>query len=244
MTDLVGQDLGIGDRLVDANIRLRAGELVAIVGPNGSGKTSLLRLLAGQRAADRGSVLLDGTPIGTLHPRERARRLAYLPQRTDLAWPVSVSEMVALGRYAFGHGRVTPEDRAAVATALAEVGCTHLANRSTARLSGGELALAAIARIFAGAAPLMLLDEPTAALDPARQHQIMGVLRAKAAQGHGVAVVLHQLNLAARYADRIIWMKDGRIVGETGRNAADIAAHIRSIFEVEPETFSDVGVQP
>lgn len=244
MIELLGRDLGIGDRLTDATVRLGAGELVAIVGPNGSGKTSLLRLLAGQRAADRGMVRLDGVPIGTMHPLERARRLAYLPQRAELAWPISVSDMVALGRFAFGHGRVTLDDRAAVTTALAEVGCAHLAERSTATLSGGELALAAIARIFAGAAPLMVLDEPTAALDPARQHQIMDALRAKVAQGHGVAVVLHQLNLAARYADRIVWMKGGRIVAETGRNAPDIAARIREIFEVEPEYFNEVASPP
>ncbi|WP_432770530.1 MAG: ATP-binding cassette domain-containing protein [Sphingopyxis sp.] len=239
MTDLVANRLTIAGRLTGADFRLTPGELVAIVGPNGSGKTTLLRLLAGLRDADAGEVRIGGLPLGPMPPRDRARHLAYLPQRAEVAWPIGVVEMVALGRFAFGQGgAIGKHDLEIAAAMLGEVGCAHLCGRSTATLSGGELGLAALARVLAGAAALLLLDEPTAPLDPARQHHAMGVLRARVAAGHGVAVVLHDLNLAARYADRIVWMREGRILGETGTSAGELAERIPAVFDVEPMIFA------
>src|SRR5690606_18414363 len=111
--------------------------------------------LAGERQADSGSVQLDGREITKLSPLERARRLAYLPQRTEVAWPIAVADMVALGRFAFGGAEVARGTEDA-ARWLEELGCAHLARRSTATLSGGELALAALARVFAAETPLLL----------------------------------------------------------------------------------------
>ncbi|SKB91741.1 ABC transporter ATP-binding protein [Sphingopyxis flava] len=231
MTELIAKGLTLADRLVDAEFRLSPGELVVIVGPNGSGKSSLMRLLAGQGRPDSGAVHWGGHDITRLSPIERARRLAYLPQRTEIAWPIAVADMVALGRFAFGGGEVA---RGADETArwLDEVGCAALARRSTATLSGGELALVALARVFAAEAPLLLLDEPAAALDPRRQIDVMTRLVARSRAGQGIAAVLHDLNLAAQFADRIVWMKDGRIVSESRTDPSVIASRAADVFDV------------
>lgn len=231
MTELAATGLTLAGRLAVADFRLSPGELVAIVGPNGSGKSSLMRLLAGQGRADSGSVSLDGRQIGRFGPHERARRLAYLPQRAEVAWPIAVADMVALGRFAYGGAAVT-QGTIDAAQWLEEVGCRHLARRSTATLSGGELALVALARVFAAEAPLLLLDEPVAALDPRRQIDVMTRLAARSRAGQGIAVILHDLNLAAQFADRILWMKAGRIVAETSPDPDPIAAHAADVFDV------------
>jgi iron complex transport system ATP-binding protein len=231
MTELVAQGLALADRLVGADFRLSSGELVVIVGPNGSGKSSLMQLLAGQTRADAGTVVLDGRAIGRFGPRERARRLAYLPQRAEVAWPIAVTDMVALGRFAFGGAEVA-RGAGDAERWLDEVGCGHLSRRSTATLSGGELALAALARVFAAETPLLLLDEPVAALDPRRQIDIMARLAARSLAGQGIAVILHDLNLAAQFADRIVWMKQGRIVAESAPDPQAIEAHASAVFDV------------
>lgn len=148
MTDLAARNVAIAGRLGSIDFTLSPGELVAIVGPNGSGKSSLLRALAGLIHPDDGAVSLGGAALGSLDPLTRARALAYLPQRAEVAWPIVVADMVALGRYAFGAEGMA-RDPAAAMRWLAEVGCEALAARSTTTLSGGELALVALARAFA-----------------------------------------------------------------------------------------------
>lgn len=244
MTELIGQGLTLNGRLADVDFRLSSGEMVAIVGPNGSGKTSLMRMLSGLQSPDSGVTRLDNRPIASLGTHERARAIAYLPQRTEVAWPISVSDMVALGRFAFGRSPAPTEDRNdPVILALAEVGATYLAHRSTAELSGGELALCALARIFVVDPPLLLLDEPVAALDPARQLATMALLRTKTDAGHGIAVVLHDINLAARYADRIVWMKDNRIVDQCRADPTAITRLMRTTFGVHCTVVADDGGQ-
>ncbi len=243
MTELIARGLTLADRLADADFRLSPGELVVIVGPNGSGKSSLMRLLAGQTRPDKGSVLLGAHEIARLSPVERARRLAYLPQRAEVAWPISVADMVALGRFAFGGAEVA-RGAGEAARWLDEVGCAHLASRSTATLSGGELALVALARVFAAEAPLLLLDEPAAALDPRRQIDVMTRLVARSRAGQGVAAVLHDLNLAAQFADRIVWMKSGRVVAESNCEPSVIAGHAGEVFDVAVRVEPGSGNRP
>lgn len=244
MTELAATGLTLAGRLAGADFRLSPGELVVIVGPNGSGKSSLMRLLAGQGHPDSGSVRLDGNEIAGFDPRARARRIAYLPQRAEVAWPIAVADMVALGRFAFGGAEVT-RGAGDAGQWLDEVGCAPLARRSTATLSGGELALVALARAFAAETPLLLLDEPTAALDPRRQIDVMARLLARSRAGQGIAVILHDLNLAAQFADRILWMRDTRIVAESTSDAVAVSANAAAIFEVSVriESGSDGRVQ-
>ena len=218
----------------DASFRLDAGELVALLGPNGAGKTSLLRLALGLLPTLTGSSEIDGTDVRRLKPQERARHVAYLPQTRPLAWPARVRDVAALGRFAYGGalGRLRVEDAEAVDHALAACDLANLADRSVDTLSGGELARVHLARALAARAPLIVADEPAAALDPLHQHQLMALLKSAAEQGVGVLVVLHDLALAARYADRLIWMQAGRVVADGAVRDTLCADRIASVYSV------------
>ena len=224
-----------GRVLVDnASFHLRAGELVSLLGPNGSGKTTLLRGAIGLADSSAGRTRIDGKNIAQMSPRRRARQLAYLPQHRPLAWPNPVRDVVALGRFSHGAalGRLRGADRDAVQRALAECGLDELAGRSTATLSGGELARVHCARAFAAEAPLLIADEPVAELDPYHQFRVMDLIRAFVNAGGGALVVLHEVTLARRYSNRLIWMKDGRIVADGPPAETLTAARLAEIYNV------------
>jgi iron complex transport system ATP-binding protein len=220
MTELVAKNVSVtvgGATLVsDASVSLKTGERVAILGPNGAGKTSLLRAMLGLVEIRNGSVLLDGHEVSGLSPVERARLVSYLPQRRPLAWPNKVRDIVALGRFAHGAalGRLGDQDAAAVDDAIHACSLDGLADRSADTLSGGEIARVHFARAIAAHAPLLIADEPTAALDPLHQLAIAKLMRDFVDAGGGTLVVLHDVVLAARYADRLIWMRGGSIVAD------------------------------
>ncbi len=225
-----------GARLVDgASFSLKPGELVALLGPNGAGKTSLLRASLGLVGPERGAATLDGVDTRAISPMARARRVAYLPQIRPLAWPNIVRDVVALGRYSHGAtlGRLEGADLDAVERALSVCDLSHLAARRADTLSGGELARVHFARAFAAAAPLLIADEPVAALDPRHQFRILDLIKSFVDNGGGALAVLHDVGLAARYASRMIWMKDGRIVRD-GPPAETLSAELlRSVYGVE-----------
>ena len=230
----VGVRLGGRTIVEGAGLVLAPGELVGLIGPNGAGKSTLIRALAGI-VPHQGTVQLGGVPAGRLTRRERARRLAYLPQKRSVAWAVTVREVVALGRHPF-RGRFAQDsagDRAAVADALAAIEAADLADRPANALSGGETARVLLARALAVGAPLLLADEPVAALDPYHQLQVMEVLRRRADAGAGVLAVLHDLTLAARFCDRLVVMREGRILGE-GPPAMLDAAMLGRVYRIAP----------
>ena len=220
MAELSVQEIGVTlagrEVLQDVSLRVRPGELVAVLGPNGAGKTMLLRAVLGLVKRSRGEVRADGDDPARLPAGERARRLAYLPQSRPLAWPVRVRDMVALGRFAHGAspGRLSGPDAVAVERALADCDLRDLADWPCDALSGGELARTHVARAMAAEAPVLLADEPTEALDPLHQHQVMALLRAYADGGNAALVVLHEVALAARFADRLTWIRGGRVVAD------------------------------
>ena len=217
-----------------ASFRLRAGELVALLGPNGAGKTSLLRGAIGLIPPSAGWARIGNEDTAGMTPRRRARLLAYLPQNRPLAWPNPVRDVVALGRFSHGAalGRLRGVDRQAVERALAACGLEHLAERATATLSGGELARVHCARAFAAEAPLLIADEPTAELDPYHQFSVMNLIRSFVDSGGGALVVLHDVVLARRFADRFLWMKSGRIIAD-GTPAATLSpARLEEIYGV------------
>jgi len=210
-----------GRRLVDAvTLQAAASSVTAVIGPNGAGKSTLMKVLSGEILPDAGRVTLDGRPLGGLTPRERARRRAVLPQSATVAFPFTVAEVVQLGLSvpAFRIGRA--EQAAIVAQALAAVDLTALAGRAHDRLSGGERQRCHLARVLAqlwggtretGRPGLLLLDEPTAAQDIAHQLLVAEIAREHAREGGATIMVLHDLNLAARAADRIAVVAAGRL---------------------------------
>ncbi|WP_033223082.1 heme ABC transporter ATP-binding protein [Kitasatospora phosalacinea] len=216
--DGVGCAAGGRELLADVHLEVRAGEILALLGPNGAGKSTLLSVLAGDRRPARGEVRIDGRPLARYRPLELARRRALLPQDHEVSFPFPAAEVVRMGRAPWAGARSAAEDERAVAAALAATECAHLAERPFTALSGGERARVALARILAQDTALLLLDEPTAALDLRHQELVLRIARQRAAAGRGVVVVLHDLTLAAAHADRIALLDAGRTVatGPTG----------------------------
>lgn len=200
----------------DATLSVRPGELVALLGPNGAGKTTLMRAALGALAPESGTVRLGGDDPCTMTAQARALRLAYLPQVRPLSWPIRVRDVVALGRFAHGArlSHLSPHDANAVNHALEACDLIDLADRRSDTLSGGEQARMHVARALAAEAPLLLADEPVASLDPRHQHTIMALFADFVARGGGALVVLHEPSLAARFATRLVWMAQGRIVAD------------------------------
>jgi len=193
------------------DVDLPAGQLVGLVGPNGAGKSSLLKALAGLIDSVSASCLLQGEALARMNDGARARAVGYLPQNPSVAWRLSVRELVELGRLPHGDG-AQDSGRAAVDGALAALGLAAHVERDARTLSGGEAMRAHLARLAAGGHRLLLVDEPTASLDPAYQLEVLDYLRSLAGAGQTALLVLHDLSLAARYCDRLIVLDAGRIV--------------------------------
>ena len=226
----------LGDATVveRAAVTLHAGELVALVGPNGAGKTTLIRALAGLLPAE-GEIMLGDRALELMGNRERARAVAYLPQGHVFHWPMQVAAVVALGRHPHMDPFSTPSpaDRAAVSQALERTTTAAFAERFVTTLSGGERARVALARALATQAPVLLADEPTASLDPRHQLVVMELLRRAARDGGAVLAILHDLTLAARFADRVLVMDRGRIVADGPASAALSPQRIAQVFGVD-----------
>lgn len=199
---------------------VEAGEVLGIVGPNGSGKTSLLKLLAKVTHPQRGALRLFGADLNALPQSEAARLVALVPQDTQHPFPFTVAETVLMGRFphrrhdrwSLGFGWEDREDLAIADRAMATMDIAHLAHRSVTDLSGGERQRTVIARALAQAPRVMLLDEPTAFLDLQHQIDICAVLRRlKEERGLTVVLVSHDLNVASQYCDRILMLKEGRL---------------------------------
>ncbi|MGF1466269.1 MAG: ABC transporter ATP-binding protein [Sandaracinaceae bacterium] len=220
--------------LASVDVEVRYGELVVVLGPNGAGKSTLLRALAGLWAS-QGEVLLDGVALGRLGPRARAARLTFVPQRSGLAARLRVDAVVAQGRFAHAGylGSLSGSQRAAVHEAMARVDVLHLAERFYTELSEGEARRVVLARALATGARVLLLDEPTAALDIRHALTLRRSLRGLADAGFALVVVLHDLDDASTLADRAILLRDGRIV-RSGPPADVIAPDpIREVYGVE-----------
>lgn len=198
--------------LEDVSFDVRAGERVALIGPNGAGKTTLLRAALGLIAPDAGEVKLGAGAAASLGPLARAARAAYLPQRAQAAWPIRVEALVTLGRFAYGGplARLSKTDRDAVERAMEAADVARLRDRPLDELSGGEQARAHLARALAQGAPLLLLDEPTANLDPAQSARVAETMRALPA----LVFATHDLATALAAATRAIVVSEGRILAD------------------------------
>ncbi len=224
----------------DATVTLRPGQLTALVGPNGSGKTTLLRLLAGLWQPSQGRATLDGEDLRNLSRRVIAQRVSFVPQDTHLSFDFTVRETIAMGRHPY-LGRFEREgacDREAISDAMERSDVTHLADRLVTELSGGERQRVVIARSLATRAGAILLDEPTANLDVAHALDVLDLCEKLAAEGTTIAIALHDLNLAARYATQAVLLSGGEIAAFGTPNEVLTDAAIRKVFGVRAERVS------
>lgn len=228
--------------LFDVDLEARPGAVTALLGPNGSGKSTLLKALVGLVPCT-GTIELDGERFDGLDVRERARRLAYVPQRTQLAARLEVRAVVELGRFAHRDvfARRTDTDRDAVDRALDEAGVRDLEHRRFTELSGGEQQRVTLARALATGASTLVLDEPTSSQDVRHVLELHATLRALADRGRTVLVVLHDLGEVRRHADRAVLLERGRVrvAGATGEIVR--ADHVRATYGVELEEGGGLG---
>ncbi|MFZ4122349.1 MAG: ABC transporter ATP-binding protein [Caulobacterales bacterium] len=239
-------EVRLGRRTVlrDVSLQVPAGALVALVGANGAGKTSLLRAGIGLCAPVVGEVRLAGGDPRALTAQARARAVAYLPQSRPLAWPLKVHDVVALGRFGYGVGlgRLRSLDLEAIARAVTACDLDSFVDRRTDELSGGELARVHVARALAAEVPLILADEPIAALDPLHAVQVMGALRAFTQAGGAALVTLHDLSLAARFSDRVLMLKEGRLLASGPPLAVLTPQTIADAFGVRAKVSAQGGI--
>ena len=197
--------------LDDASASFARGTVTGIVGPNGAGKTTLLRVALGLLPHESGTVRVLNRDLEDCSREWLARSIAYLPQESAVQWPMRVDRIVALGRMPYG---ARDDGAAAIADAMARCDVEQFATRRLNELSAGERARVLLARALATEAPILLVDEPAAHLDPAHQLQLMELLKAEAARGTAVAITLHDLSLASRFCDEIVVLQNGHVAGQ------------------------------
>jgi len=243
--------------LHDATLACRPGEVTVLLGPNGAGKTTLLHLLAGLYLPSTGQVLLDGQPLHHLNSAQLARQRAVMSQQVHLAFPLSVQDMVLMGRYPHFQRNPTRHDQHIAQQALAHLGMSSFAGRDYSTLSGGEAQKVQMARVLAQIweAPtqgsrVLLLDEPVSSLDIQYQHHLLQRARELAHEQAIVVIILHDINLALSYADRLILLKNGHIHANLIELAQLTEQVLRDVFAVDmhlitnPYTQKPVVVYP
>jgi len=220
---------GTAPVIQDISFTTSPGQVMGLIGPNGAGKTTLLRALCGLDPLAKGSLLYDGRTAESFGAARMGRTVSYLAQNGRIHWPMRVDQLVALGR--LPHGAADPADPA-VGRALLAADVAHLQARSTGALSGGERARVLLARALAVDAPILLADEPVAALDPYHQLLVMELMQATARNGTAVIVVLHDLTLAARFCDHLLLLHGGTLLAQGPPSAVLTADRIARAYGV------------
>lgn len=242
---LVGEQLryqyGKEPVLHGIDLAIAAGELVAIIGPNGAGKSSLLKVLAGLLPASAGSVQMHGKLLTEIGLDALAKLRSYLAQGAPTHWPLRVKEVVALGRLPHG-AALTAHDHDCINAAMAQAEVSAMQERPINTLSEGERMRVMFARLLATGAPLILADEPTAALDLYHQHHTLALFKAHCQRGGSAVLVLHDLNLAARYCDRILLLDQGRLVAQGTPVEVLTASNLATVYRVKAEIIDRAGV--
>ena len=227
----------------DVSFALERGEVLAILGPNGGGKTTLLKTLLGLLAPKEGEVRLGGKPLASYTSRDRAQLVAYVPQSHAATFAFTVETVVLMGRSAHGTLFSAPSaaDRAVVARMLERFGIAHLSDRPYTMISGGERQLALLARALAQEPQFVVLDEPTASLDFGNQGRVLKEIRALAASGHGVLFTTHDPNHALRAADRACLLRQGAIIGEGAAKDVLTLDNLSALYGAKVQRLIDVA---
>ena len=237
--------IGYSDHVVGhgLDVALATGEVLALLGPNGGGKTTLLKTLLGLLAPKSGEVRLGDRPLASYASRERARLIAYVPQSHVATFAFTVEAVVLMGRTAHGNlfSRPTAADRAIAARSLERFGISHLSERPYTMISGGERQLVLLARALAQEPQFIVLDEPTASLDFGNQGKVMREIRALAAAGHGVLFTTHDPNHALRAADRAYLLRAGERIAEGAVASVLTRAQLEALYQAPVETITDTA---
>ncbi|MFC4158687.1 ABC transporter ATP-binding protein [Chitinimonas lacunae] len=225
------------------DLTVAPGQVAVIVGPNGCGKSTLLRCIARLHRPEHGTIRIDGDDLWKLSPREAARRLALLPQSPQAPEGMTVSGLVRHGRHPHQglFRQWSAEDERAVQRALDATGTLDLATRQLDELSGGQRQRCWLAMALAQETPLLLLDEPTSMLDLGHQVEVLSRIRHLAAGGRSVVIVLHDLIAAARYADQLVAMRDGRIVAAGRPREVVTPALVRQLYDIDADVLTAPG---
>lgn len=233
---LVAEDVHAGygskEALRGVSLSVFPGQVVGLLGPNGSGKTTMLKVLCGALPVRSGTVTSLGQPMADLSSQERAKRIAYVPQSEDHAFDFTIRELTLMGRFAHGDGIFeTASDRRVAEAAMRASDCLELADRQVSTLSGGEAQRALIARALAQESPVLLCDEPTTHLDPKHQIEVAHLIRKLAQDGKGIVVTTHDLNMATACCDRVVLLRAGECTFEGPLEKATLP-HLHSAFDV------------
>jgi iron complex transport system ATP-binding protein len=223
------------------NLELISGELLVAIGPNGAGKSTLLKVISGEVEVDQGQARLDESPISSYSLQDLSMMMAVLPQHTELHFPFEVQQVIALGRIPHDSGNRRNAEIVDEVMQLLEI--VHLARRDYTTLSGGEMQRVQFARALCqlwhiSTQGFLLLDEPTSSLDLSHQHAVLSVAKDMSKKGIGVFVVLHDMNLAARYADRIVLMNAGGIVQQGSPGEVLTEGNLQAVFGVNIKVMS------
>ncbi|EAQ04086.1 ABC ferric siderophore transporter, ATPase subunit [Pseudooceanicola batsensis HTCC2597] len=231
-----------GKRILDSiTTAVPASGITALVGPNGAGKSTLLTLMGRLASPASGAVHLSGRDITAIPRTEFARQLTILRQATRITPRLTVRDLVGFGRYPHGSGHLSDRDRAVVATCLTDMALDDLAERQLDTLSGGQQQRALIAMVLAQETPVLLLDEPLNNLDLTYARRVMNLLARHGAAGRTIVVVLHDLTIAARFADHVIALKDGRLLAEGAPSQVFSPETLRTLFDTEVEVHEIAG---
>ena len=242
--ELRGVQVAYDDNVVvpDANLSIEQGKVTMLIGPNGCGKSTTLKAIARVEPLRKGEVFLHGESTARMSQRALARRLAVLPQSPTVPEGINVRDLVAYGRFPYRRplGGLTREDREVIDWAMGRTGVAELADRRVDELSGGQRQRVWVALTLAQRADVMLFDEPTTYLDISHQVEVLELLRRlNREEGATVVVVIHELNLAAKYADRIVGMRAGRVVFEGAPRDVFNEDNLRALYDIEPEILRD-----
>lgn len=223
------------------DIEVRPGELLGLIGPNGAGKTSLLRILAGLQTADQGTVRLDDSVLNAIDRKQLAQTIAYLEQGAPAHWPLRVRRIVELGRlpYLNPWEKLSSRDSEIVDHAMAQAEVHQFADRTVNTLSGGERLRVLIARMFATQANILLADEPIAALDPYHQLHTMELFRNHCDRGGSAVIVMHDLNMAARFCHRLALLHEGQIVAEGAPEQVLSSQQLAAVYGIHSEILNN-----